>query len=79
LNRYFVQPSYGDTPIYAYNTTLRNSDLKSQNLKNMEFGIEAKMFKNRFGFDIAWFQNKAYNQILALPISFSSGSVAKIQ
>ncbi|WP_210151451.1 SusC/RagA family TonB-linked outer membrane protein [Chryseobacterium scophthalmum] len=79
LNRYFVQPSYGDTPIYAYNTTLRNFDLKPQNLKNMEFGIEAKMFKNRLGFDVAWFQNKAYNQILALPISLSSGSVAKIQ
>ncbi|MGI9580848.1 SusC/RagA family TonB-linked outer membrane protein [Chryseobacterium sp. RRHN12] len=79
LNRYFSQPSYGDIPIYAYNTTLRNFELKSQGLKNFEVGIEAKMFKNRLGFDVAWFQNKAYDQILPLPVSFANGALAKTQ
>jgi len=78
-NRYFVQPSYGDIPIYAYNTSLRNAELRPQRLKNMEFGVEAKMFKNRLGFDVSWFQNKAFDQILALPVSLAGGTLSKIQ
>ncbi|AYZ34363.1 SusC/RagA family TonB-linked outer membrane protein [Chryseobacterium indologenes] len=79
LNRYFAQASYGDVPVYAYNATLRNFDLKSQGLKNIEVGIETKLFNNRFGFDISWFQNKAYDQILALPVSYGTGASAKTQ
>lgn len=79
MNRYFSQPSYGDIPVYAYNTVLRNFDLKSQGLKNVELGIEAKLFNNRLGFDVSWFQNKAYDQILALPVSFATGAGAKTQ
>lgn len=79
LNRYFAQPSYGDVPVYAYNAILRNFELKSQGLKNVEVGIEAKMFNNRFGFDVSWFQNKAFDQILALPVSFATGAGAKTQ
>lgn len=79
LNRYFSQPSYGDIPVYAYNTTLRNFELRSQSLKNIEFGIETRMFKNRLGFDVAWFRNKAFDQILPLPVSFANGAIAKTQ
>ncbi|SHE56032.1 SusC/RagA family TonB-linked outer membrane protein [Chryseobacterium sp. OV279] len=79
MNRYFSQPSYGDIPVYAYNAVLRNFDLKSQGLKNVELGIEAKLFNNRVGFDVSWFQNKAYDQILALPVSFATGSGARTQ
>ncbi|WP_223606439.1 SusC/RagA family TonB-linked outer membrane protein [Chryseobacterium sp. OSA05B] len=79
LNRYFAQPSYGDVPVYAYNAVLRNFELRSQGLKNVEVGIEAKLFNNRVGFDVSWFQNKAFDQILALPVSFATGAAAKTQ
>ncbi|OJX32630.1 MAG: SusC/RagA family TonB-linked outer membrane protein [Chryseobacterium sp. 36-9] len=78
-NRYLSQASFGEILVNAYNTTLRNSELRSQSLKNIELGIEAKMFNNRFGFDVAWFQNKAYEQIIPLPVSLSTGLAAKIQ
>lgn len=79
LNRYLSQASFGEVLVNAYNTTLRNSELRSQSLKNFEVGMETKMFKNRFGFDVAWFQNKAYEQIIPLPVSLSNGVAAKIQ
>jgi len=79
LNRYLSQASFGEILVNAYNTTLRNSELRSQSLKNIELGMEAKMFKNRFGFDVAWFQNKAFEQIIPLPVSLSTGLAAKIQ
>jgi hypothetical protein len=37
------------------------------------------MFNNRLGFDVAWFQNKAFDQILPLPVSFANGALAKTQ
>ncbi|MCJ7936231.1 MAG: SusC/RagA family TonB-linked outer membrane protein [Chryseobacterium sp.] len=78
-NRYIVQSSFGNSPVYSYNTTLRNADLLPQKLKNLEIGTNMQFFKNRLGFDIAWFRNVAFDQILPLPISLSNGSGSKIQ
>lgn len=78
-NRYIAQASFGNNPVYAYNTTLRNADLLPQKLKNLEIGTQLQFFKNRLGIDLAWFRNKAFDQILPLPISLATGSAAKIQ
>jgi TonB-linked SusC/RagA family outer membrane protein len=78
-NRYIAQASFGNNPVYSYNTTLRNADLLPQKLKNIEIGTNMQFFKNRIGFDLAWFRNKAFDQILPLPISLATGSGAKIQ
>ncbi|CAA7389620.1 SusC/RagA family TonB-linked outer membrane protein [Chryseobacterium fistulae] len=77
LNRYFAQPSFGGIPVYSYNTALRNADLRPQRLKNVELGINAQFLKNRVGFDLSWFRNKAFDQILPLPVSPGSGSISK--
>lgn len=74
---YLPQPSFGDALSNAYNPILNNPDLKSQSLKNIEFGIETRLFKNRLGFDVAWFQNKGFQQILPLPVSLANGVAAK--
>ena len=76
-NRYLPQASYGDVLVNAYNAILRNPELTAQSLNNFEFGIEARMFNNRFGFDVAWFQNKGFQQILPLPISFGTGAASQ--
>ncbi|WP_300690818.1 SusC/RagA family TonB-linked outer membrane protein [Chryseobacterium sp.] len=78
-NRFTVQTSFGNNPVYSYNTTLRNTDLLPQKLKNFEAGTNMQFFKNRIGFDLAWFRNIASDQILPLPISLGTGSGAKIQ
>lgn len=78
-NRFIVQTSFGNNPVYSYNTTLRNADLLPQKLKNFEIGTNMQFFKNRVGIDLSWFRNIAFDQILPLPISFSTGSTAKIQ
>lgn len=74
---YLPQPSFGDALSNAYNPILNNPDLKSQSLKNIEVGVEARLFKNRLGFDVAWFQNKGFQQILPLPVSLANGVSAK--
>ncbi|WBV57590.1 SusC/RagA family TonB-linked outer membrane protein [Chryseobacterium daecheongense] len=78
-NRFIVQSSFGNNPVYSYNTVLRNADLLPQKLKNLELGTNMQFFKNRIGFDVAWFRNIAFDQILPLPISLANGSGSKIQ
>ncbi len=78
-NRYAVQSAFGDLPVYSFNTTLRNADLLPQKLKNLEVGTNVQLFNNRFGFDVSWFRNIAFDQILPLPISLANGSISKIQ
>lgn len=78
-NRYIVQSAFGESPVYSFNTTLRNADLLPQKLKNLEVGANVQIFNNRFGFDVSWFRNIAFDQILPLPISLANGSISKIQ
>jgi TonB-linked SusC/RagA family outer membrane protein len=73
INSYTAQNPF-TTPSYSYNTTAKNADLKPQQLDNVELGINMQFADNRLGFDVAWFQNKAYDQILPLPVSSATGS-----
>ena len=62
------------TPVYAYNTNAKNQNLKPQRLDNIEFGLNMQFAKNRVGFDVAYFENTAFDQILPLPVSRATGA-----
>lgn len=72
-NTYVARTPFG-TPVYSVNTNAKNPNLKPQQLDNIELGLNMQFAKNRLGFDVSWFQNKAYNQILPLPVSTATGS-----
>ncbi|MFB9077421.1 SusC/RagA family TonB-linked outer membrane protein [Flavobacterium procerum] len=73
LDNYTARTPFG-TPVYSFNTTAKNANLKPQQLDNVEVGLNMQFANNRLGFDVAWFQNKAFDQILPLPVSTSTGS-----
>lgn len=77
-NQYIAQASV-NTPLYAYNTTAKNPLLKPQRSKQTEAGINLQFLKNRFGFDLAWFRNDAFDQILNLPVSYATGSLNQVK
>ena len=74
LQNTYVAGNPFETPVYSYNTNAKNPNLKPQQLDNIEFGINMQFAKNRLGFDLAYFENKAYDQILPLPVSSSTGA-----
>ena len=59
-----------ETPIFA---KVDFKNLKSEELKSWEFGIESAMLKNRLSFDISLYQSNATNQIFSVPQSTSTG------
>ena len=78
LNTYSVTTAFG-TPTYIYNTTAKNPNLKPEMTKSLEIGGNFQFFKNRIGLDFGWFRNDTSDQILALPVTQSSGNSAKFQ
>ncbi|WP_262696902.1 SusC/RagA family TonB-linked outer membrane protein [Amniculibacterium aquaticum] len=78
MNQYGVATPFG-TPSYAFNTSAKNPNLKPERTKAKEVGLNMQFFKNRIGFDVAWFQNDTQDQILALPVTTSTGNTSKVQ
>jgi TonB-linked SusC/RagA family outer membrane protein len=52
---------------------LPNPSLKPFNVRTIELGFEARLFKNRFGIDVAWYDKQTTNDIVRVTISQASG------
>jgi TonB-linked SusC/RagA family outer membrane protein len=54
-------------------STLFNANLKPEITASYEVGLDVRLWKNRLGLDIAAYDNKSRNQILAVPLDPTSG------
>lgn len=81
---YQLQQSYstsigGFGYLYAYEpTTLSNINLKPEIATSYELGTEWKFFKNRVGFDFTYYNTVTKNQVLPIPLAYSTGYTLKI-
>jgi iron complex outermembrane receptor protein len=60
------------------NNPFGNDNIKSEKKREVEFGVEAKMFHNKLGIDISYYNNKVVNQILNLTVPASTGAFSQI-
>lgn len=64
--------------LYAYEpTTLQNINLKPEISTSYEVGTEWKFFKNRIGLDFSYYNTVTKNQVLPIPLTYSSGYTYK--
>lgn len=56
---------------------LPNSNLNPQFTTSLEFGVELKFFNNRVGVDATYYDAKATDQIISIPVSAASGYLTK--
>lgn len=54
-------------------STLFNANLKPEITSGYELGLDLRLFKNRLGLDLAFYNNNSRNQILAVPLDPTSG------
>lgn len=59
--------------IAARQTLLKNSDVRSELIKNLEFGVELRFIQDRIGLDFTWYKANATRQLLAIPMDPLSG------
>ena len=58
-------------------TTLANADLKPEISNSWEVGTEWRFFKNRLGVDVAYYNSTTKNQLMMVPVPYSSGAENK--
>lgn len=66
-------------PTFTPQTSLYgNNGLKNEEKHEIEFGWETKMLNNRLGFDVSYYNNTIYNQILNLTTPTTVGASGQI-
>jgi len=67
-----VYPFNGVTG-YKLTSSLYDPNLKPQNTRTYEFGLDLKFFNNRLGLDYSFYNSVATDQIFAVPMAGSTG------
>ncbi|MEJ7647370.1 MAG: SusC/RagA family TonB-linked outer membrane protein [Chryseolinea sp.] len=78
-NNLFPNPTGAAQPIGTIPaTTIPNPDLRPMRIFETEFGLEVKLFDNRVGLDVTYYDKISRDQILAAQVSDASGYTAKL-
>jgi len=69
----FVTPTWGDEFALATGSGLPNAALKPEKVSTYEVGADIRLFDDRLSFDFTWYDIRSKNQIIALPLTSSTG------
>lgn len=70
---YGLATSFGDTPSAFNPTNSNNRFLKPERTEGFEFGLEMSMFKNRFSFDVSYYDSQTDDLLTTIVTSGSTG------
>jgi TonB-linked SusC/RagA family outer membrane protein len=73
LDVYNIVPPFGSEPTTTIPNTKNNPNLKPEQTRSAEIGLEMSFLKSRFGFDATYYRTRTVDQILPLAISTSTG------
>lgn len=73
INNPFVSASGNRINRASLSNLLGKADLVNELTKEIEFGADIKLFKNRLGMDFAWFKRNSFDQITRTDLPTSSG------
>ena len=72
LDQYYSTSSYPGG--YTLPGTIPDPQIKPENIESWEAGLEAKMFKNRFAFDLTLYNSSTTNQIVSVGVDQVTGA-----
>ncbi|MFZ4543599.1 MAG: SusC/RagA family TonB-linked outer membrane protein, partial [Saprospiraceae bacterium] len=69
--------SYGGVALASLSDTKNNLSLKPERTKSAELGLETRFFNNKMGLDLTYYQMNTVDQIVAAPVSRTTGYAFK--
>ena len=66
------QNAHGGVPLASFSSTIPDPNLKNELTTSVEVGVESRLFKNRAGITLAYYDATTRNQILDVPLPTSS-------
>lgn len=76
IDTYTINQNFNSS--YQLTGSLKNYDLKPENVESWEVGLEAKLFKNRWSIDFAYYDSNTTNQIISVPTDWVTGASSKV-
>ncbi len=73
FDTYTINDPFGSNSQTNVSITKNNSELRPERTRSFEVGLEAAFVKNRFGFDITYYQAKSIDQIVPVTLSTATG------
>ncbi|OIN58490.1 SusC/RagA family TonB-linked outer membrane protein [Arsenicibacter rosenii] len=78
VQAYKYENPWGSTPTLSENNAMLNATLKPELTNSYEVGAEVKLWHNRVGIDVTYYNKQSFNQILDVNISQATGFVSKL-
>ncbi|RYE35770.1 MAG: SusC/RagA family TonB-linked outer membrane protein, partial [Sphingobacteriaceae bacterium] len=78
-NTYTLGTPFGSVPQSYISTTQNTATLRPERTRNIEGGIELQFFGSRLGLDASYYVAKTIDQLIAVPVSTSTGYSFKYQ
>ena len=72
-NFFSFETPFGSNNRFSISTTLQNPNLRPEMTKSWEIGLETRLFNDRLGFDIAYFDKSSIDQIIPASVSSVTG------
>lgn len=73
FNTYTSVDNFGSNPAFTVPGTLNNANLKPEETRSTEAGIDLRFFKDRLGLDVTAYDGKTTNQIIPLGTTPTTG------
>jgi len=70
---YTFENPFGSETRFGVPTQLQNPNLHPERTKSWEIGLETHFFNNRLGLDVAYFEKRTFDQIMAASVSGVTG------
>ncbi|WP_266367977.1 SusC/RagA family TonB-linked outer membrane protein [Tellurirhabdus rosea] len=78
IQAYKYENPWGSTPTLSENNAMLNASLKPELTNSYEVGAEVKLWHNRVGVDVTYYNKESFNQILDVNISQATGFNSKL-
>ncbi|MDO3644332.1 SusC/RagA family TonB-linked outer membrane protein [Mucilaginibacter sp. L3T2-6] len=77
FDTYIIVPPFGSNPQAVLSATKNNGDLKPEQTKSKEVGLELSFFNNRLGFDGSYYITNTFDEIMPVNVSNATGYTYK--
>ncbi|WP_372773222.1 SusC/RagA family TonB-linked outer membrane protein [Mangrovibacterium sp.] len=73
FDTYVKLDNFGEYTLFSYPSTKNNEELLPERSKELEIGLESKMFKNRLGFDVSFYNKTTEDMLIPVELSKATG------
>ena len=70
---FVIGEGFGGAPLFSFPSTKQNSELVPERTKEIEVGVETRLFNNRIGLDLTWYKKNTENQLMPVSLTTATG------